>query len=210
MSGQQNPYYYPVQYPPPSGPSIVVGDPVNWRIEGRTAAVVAVFATLLGSLVGVVWHAVAPRINIVGIAAGRLTGTGFKPMIGDDVWLGVVGIAAAVVCVAALLLVAPDAARGPGATVGLAIGGFLGMLVAARVGHLIGHSDFDSTLRAAYPNAPVPRITAFLGYYDFSLRAKAALFTWPLVSLALNTLILSLRTGNQPTPLMASAYPGSS
>lgn len=210
MSTQQNSYYSAVQYPPPTGQRPAPSDPVNWQVETRNALVIALYATLLGSLAGVVWHALAPRINIVGIAAGRLTGTGYKPMIGDDVWLGLVGVVAAIICVGALLIVAPDASRGPGAMFGLAIGGFLGMLVAARVGHLIGHSDFDTALRSAYPQAQVSRITSFLGSYDFSLRAKAALFTWPFVSVALNTLILGMRRTNQPTPLMVSAYPGSS
>jgi hypothetical protein len=189
-----------------------VFDRMVWQAELRTAVVVTGFVTMLGSVVGIVWHAVAPRVDIIPLAT-RGSEAALKPLIGADVWLGVVGAAAAVVCVAMLALVNPDAMDGPGASIGLAIGGVLGMLVAARVGHLLGRHDLFDTLRTAYshPTASVTQqLQTYVRPYDFGVRAQGVLLTWPVVALVLNGLIVGIRSANQAPPARPSAYPGSS
>jgi hypothetical protein len=180
----------------------------GWFGEALVAIVVAVFATLLGSLVGVVWHALAPHVAIVPAAQG--SADAMKALIGDDLWLALLGIVAGVVCVAALVAVSPRASARPGAMVGLAVGGLLGMLVAARVGHLIGHGDLTHALRTQVPGIGAADIKLVLSYFDFSARWKAALLSWPIASVLLNAVIAAMRVPNQPTRLVLSAYPGSS
>ncbi len=181
---------------------------MSWWAEARSALLVATFATLLGSVVGVLWHALAPQVEIVAAAQG--SASAMKALIGDDLWLGLLGIIAGIVCVALMWVAAPHASRGPGAFIGLAVGGLLGALVAARVGHLAGHRDLTNVLRARAPGISSADIKLVLSYFDFSARWKSVLFTWPLASVLLNALIAGFRVANEPTRLVASAYPGSS
>ncbi|HWC35151.1 MAG TPA: hypothetical protein VG650_10025 [Mycobacteriales bacterium] len=182
--------------------------PVQWGREVRVAVAVASFTTLLGAPVGVLWHAVAPRLGIVAVAHG--SGAPMKSLIGDDLWLGLLGALAGVVCVLALLIVAPRESRGPGAMIGLAAGGILAMLIAARVGYLLGHPPLKDALRVAFPNVPAKSLAAYLHLFDVSVRAKAVLLTWPFAAVLLNAAIIGLRGPNEPTAAVASAYPGSS
>jgi hypothetical protein len=182
---------------------------VDWRAEARNALVVTLYVALFGSVVGVVWHAIAPRLDVDRVLHG--SEAAMKPLIGDDVWLGVLGCLAAVICVAALIAVSPNTARGPGAQVGLVVGGILAMLVADRVGHLIGHGAFVATVRNEYPTGtPARSIDYVAGLLDLKARATAVLFTWPVVSVVLNVLIVAMQRPNQPTRLRVSTYPGSS
>jgi hypothetical protein len=178
---------------------------VDWWAEIWIAGAVTAFAALFGALVGVVWHAVAPRIHIVAAAQG--SSAAMKPLIGDDLWLGVLGVAAGIICVALLILVAPHASKGPGAQLGLAVGGALGMLVAARVGHLIGHRDLTALIKSNYPTAGPSFVSLVLSYFDFKVRLTGVLLSWPFVSVLLSVFIVGLRTVNQPTMLVVPTYP---
>jgi hypothetical protein len=181
---------------------------LDWRAEALIALVVTAFATLLGSVVGVVWHALAPQVAIIPAAEG--SAQAMKALIGDDLWLALLGIVAGVLCVGVSVAVAPASTDGPGAAVGLAVGGLLGMLVAARVGHLIGHRDLTDVLRAQAPGLSSADVKRVLSFLDFSARWKAALLSWPIVSVLLHAAIAGVRGANQPTRLVLSAYPGSS
>lgn len=191
---------------------MVSRDPVVWPREITTGIVVAVFAALLGALVGVVWHAVAPHLDVVAAINNPQTKT--KSLIGQDLWLGLLGILAGIVCVALLRLVANQQADGPGAQIGLAVGGLLGMIVADRVGHLIGHHAFDasvaSAVRSIIPNATDKGVQYVTGLFELKVRAKAVLFSWPIVAVALNVLVMGVRRPNESAPRYAPAYPGSS
>jgi hypothetical protein len=181
---------------------------VDWRHESVVGALVVVFSTLLGGAVGPVWHALAPRLNVVGAFNGSSAAT--KLLVGDDLWLGLVGILAGVVCVLALVTAFPDAARGPGAVIGLAVGGVLGSIVAAHIGHQIGHRQITSGFHRSYPGASPSLRQAFLGLYDFRVRAHAVLVGWPLAAVAcvgLVTVAGAFREAGQST---AGGYPGSS
>jgi hypothetical protein len=181
-------------------------------VEASTALLVTAYSVLLGSVVGVLWHAVAPRLNVV--SALKDTTVGMKPLIGQDVWLGLLGLMAGVVCVALLRVVAGGQADGPGAQIGLAAGGLLGMLVAERVGHLIGLHAFDAStataVRALLPNVSQQGIRYVIGLIDLKVRTRAVLFGWPIVSVLLNVIIVAMRRPIPPTRVVVSAYSGSS
>jgi hypothetical protein len=93
---------------------------------------------------------------------------------------------------------------------GLAVGGFLGRLNAARVGHLIGHRELADAVRNGFPGVTPKGVEIVLGYFDFSVRAKGVLLSWPLVAVLLNALVLFIRSLNERAPQRVSPYPGSS
>jgi hypothetical protein len=185
-----------------------MSEAVDWRREAVVGALVVVFSTLLGGAVGPIWHAVAPRLNLVAANDGSSAAT--KLLIGDDLWLGLVGVLAGVLCVLALVSAFPAAARGPGAVIGLAVGGILGSIVAAHIGHDIGHRQMTASLRRTFPHAQPGGIRVFLSYYDFRVRALPVLVGWPLAAVAcagLVSLTGAIREAGQST---AAVYPGSS
>lgn len=209
MTSSRPAYETPAWYPPQA---YRVVERIRWRKELGTAVLVTAFVTLFGSVVGVIWHWVAPRVDIIPLAT-RGSEEALKPLIGADVWLGALGTIAAVLCVAVLAIVSRDAMDGPGASVGLAVGGILAMLVAARVGHLMGQHDLFNTLRSAYPHptAAIDRqLKAYVQPYGLGVRAQGVLLSWPLVAVLLNGVIVGVRTANQAPPARVSAYPGSS
>jgi hypothetical protein len=165
----------------------VQADRIRWRQEARNTLLVTAYVALLGSIVGIVWHAVAPRVDIIPLATRGSQGA-MKPLIGADVWLGGLGLAAALVCVVTLAIVDRDATEGPGAMLGLAVGGLLGMLVAA----------VDKQLRA------------YVLTWDLRVRAQGVLLSWPLAAVLLNGVTIALRRPNEVPPVRQPAYPGSS
>jgi hypothetical protein len=185
----------PLAYRPPA--HSVITDPLDWWREARTAAVVAVFAALLGSVVGVIWHAAAPTVGILAAVNG--SAAAMKPFVGDDVWLGFLGVIAGIVCVLVLVVVAPEASRGPGAQLGLAVGGLLGMLVAARIGHRIGHHHVVEALQAAFPRGNAAGIRSVASLLDFKVRATGVLLSWPVASVVLGAVTAWVHELRQPT-----------
>ncbi len=192
----------------PAPMPLAAGRVIDWSRESVVFALVTVFSTLLGGAVGPIWHAVAPRLNLVSANDGSAAAT--KLLIGDDLWLGLVGILAGVVCVALLMIAAPKAGQGPGAVIGLAVGGVLGAIVAAHIGHQIGHRQISRNLARLYPHASRSGLKLFFSYYDFRVRARAVLLGWPLAAVAcagLVSVVTGIRDAGRADP---GNYPGSS
>jgi hypothetical protein len=175
-----------------TGIAVAVHEQVVWRREIVTGAVVAVYSTLLGAAAGPLWYQLAPRLNLVSANNGSSSAT--KTLIGDDLWLALVAALAGVVCVVLLTVVAPRALGGPGTVVGLAVGGVLGALVAAHIGHRLGHDHIASSLSRLFPGAPHRQVNAFLGYYDFKLRAVGVAMAWPLAAVVADLAVLGARS----------------
>jgi hypothetical protein len=164
---------------------------VNWRIESVVAVLVVAYSTLLGGAVGLIWPRVAPHLALVRAINGSEAAT--KALLGDDMWLGFLGIIAGIVSVAVLALVARDAAAGPGGALGLVVGGVLGSLVAAHVGHLVQHPHVVSALQTSFPGITHQSLATILGYFDFKVRARAVLVAWPLAAVLVHLGATSLR-----------------
>jgi membrane protein YqaA with SNARE-associated domain len=164
---------------------------ISWRTEGLVALVVVACSAVLGGLVGLVWPRVAPHIHVVPAVNGSEAAT--KALLGDDMWLALLGAIAGVVSVVLLAFIARDTGSGPGAVVGLAIGGLLGSIVAARVGHLVEHPHIVIAIRAGFPGITPHSVTAIVGYFDFRVRARAVLVAWPLTAVALHAVLATLR-----------------
>jgi hypothetical protein len=164
---------------------------VRWGREAIVALLVATYSVMLGAVVGLIWPHVAPHIRLVAAINGSEAAT--KALLGDDMWLALLGLVAGVVSVAVLALVAREAGGGPGGVLGLAVGGLLGSLVAAQVGHLVQHPHVVSALRTSFPGITHHSVTTILGYFDFRVRAKAVLVAWPLAAVALHAATVGLR-----------------
>ena len=164
---------------------------VSWRLEGVVAVLVVAYSVVLGGAVGLIWPRVAPHVHLVQAIDGSEAAT--KALLGDDMWLALLGVVAGVVSVALLAIVGRDAGAGPGGAVGLAVGGVLGSLVAAQVGHLVQHPHIVSTLQSSFPGITHHSVVAILGYFDFKVRAKAVLLAWPFAAVIVHVAASALR-----------------
>jgi H+/Cl- antiporter ClcA len=174
-----------------AGPLPAAGERIAWLSELVVGGLIAGFSGLLGAVVGLIWPRVAPHIQLVRAINGSEAAS--KALLGDDLWLALLGVAAGIFVVAVLTISARDAAGGPGAVLGLAIGGFLGSLVAAHVGHLVQQPHLVTTLRASYKGITPHSIKALLGYFDFKVRAKAVLLAWPIAAIAMHGVVVVVR-----------------
>jgi hypothetical protein len=161
------------------------------RREAVVGAVVTVFSVLLGGAVGAIWPRVAPHVQVIRAIDGSEAAA--KALLGDDMWFALLGIAAGVVAVALLLLVARDAGRGPGGVLGLAVGGLLGSLVAAHIGHHVLQPHIVATLHQRAPHLTHTQVQAVLGYFTFKVRANAVLTAWPMAAVILHAAAVIVR-----------------
>jgi hypothetical protein len=172
-------------------PPIAVPDPVRWVHEAVVAGFVVAYSTVIGAVVGLVWPHFAPRIRLAAAIDGSEAAS--KALLSDDMRLGLLGLIASVVAVAILALVARDFGSGPGAVVGLAVGGVLGSLAAAQLGHLVQNPHLATTLRATYPGITNTSVKQLLGYFGFRLRTKSVVLAWPVAAVILQLGVLALR-----------------
>jgi hypothetical protein len=165
-----------------------VETPILWRREAVVAGLVATYSVVLGGVVGLLWAKFAPHLAIAQAAQGSEAAS--KAVLGDDLWLAMLGGIAGLVCVAVLAMVARDSGRGPGAVLGLAVGGLLGTMVAAQVGHLVQHPDLVAQLHQAFPTLDDQTVGRVLGFFDFKLRWKAVLIAWPVAAVVMQALVV--------------------
>lgn len=164
---------------------------VKWRLEILVAEVVTLYSLVLGAAVGLVWPRVAPHVALLSAINGSEAAT--KALLGDDMWLALLGIAAGVLSAALLALVARNDGAGPGGAFGLALGGVCGSLIAAHVGHHIQQPHQIAALRASFPGITPHSLTTILGYFNFKLRTKAVLLAWPLSAVILHAATATIR-----------------
>lgn len=171
---------------------------VDWRSETVVAVLVAAYSAVLGAVAGLLWSRFSPKIYLPK-SAPRLTDAvngseaASKVLLGDDMWLALFALLAGVVAVAILLLVAREHGDGPGGMIGLAVGGILGTLVAAHLGHRIQQPHLVASLKHAFPGITPSGVKTLLGYFGFTLRIKSLLLVWPIVAIVLNAAVIGLR-----------------
>jgi hypothetical protein len=146
---------------------------VRWRSDGPVAVLTTVLVALTGAAVGLIWSAISPKLSLPAVVAG--SEAPFKAQIAADGRFLLLGIAAGVLCAAVLLALGQ---RGPGAVVGLAVGGVLAALVANRVGVVAQHDATLSSLRSL-GLAHTARVFDLVG---FRVRAMGVLLGWPLAA----------------------------
>lgn len=169
-------------------PLVPPREPVlTWRRDGTEFAVTTVVVVLLGPVAGLVWAAVAPRLDLVGVLRG--SEAPYRAEVGADFRFLVVGIVAGALCAAAA-----GALRrhGPGVAAGLAVGGIAAAFVADRVGYLAARGDTLETLHRLGVSA---RLLESFGVNPFvELRALGVAVAWPLAAVLLHALALGIRS----------------
>lgn len=137
---------------------------------GLTAAVVTV---LLGAPVGLLWAALAPRVDVVVAGENvQLAEPGTSAFIaGDGFFLLAVLLAGAVGGVLAWWL---GRDHGPAVVVGLTVGGLAAAYVAMRVGSAVGLEEVQRAVDAGQQGALE---------LSLRLRAREALVGWPVGAL---------------------------
>lgn len=152
--------------------------------EVVTALLVAIYVTLLGPAVGLVWAAVAPKLSIPELAAS--SDAVFHAQVGADAWFLLVGGVAGLIAVGLALLVVRGI--GPGLAVGLAVGGSLGAIVADRIGYLSERGATSSALRAIGAHHLSGTLISEI---DFRIRALGVLTIWPIASIVVVGIIVA-------------------
>jgi hypothetical protein len=158
---------------------------LRWPHDGLVFAVTTLFVTLSGAVAGLVWAAVAPKLSLAAVLAGR-EGP-FRAQIGADVWFVLVAALAGVLTAAVALLLRAD---GPSATAGLGAGGVAAAFVADRVGWLSQQADLLETLRALH----LDPTDVNMALVDFRLRALGVVVAWPLAAIIVHTCAVAIRT----------------
>ncbi len=145
------------------------------RADAGAGLLTGVAVVLLGSPVGLLWAALAPRVRVVLSAGGPgLDDPETRAFVGADLAFAVLVLAVGVAC--GLLAFRLGRRYGPGVVVGLLVGGLLAAYVASRTGQQVGRDAF----RAAV--ADVDR----RGTVEASVRLRATelVVLWPAGALA--------------------------
>jgi hypothetical protein len=139
----------------------------------RAGGLAAVVTVLLGAPVGLLWAALAPRVDVVIAGENvQLAEPGSNDFIaGDGYFLLAVLLAGAVGGLIAWWL---GREHGPAVVVGLAVGGILAAFVAMRVGQQVGLEEVEQAVSAGTQGA-----------LELSLRVRAreAVVAWPVGAL---------------------------
>jgi hypothetical protein len=149
--------------------------PPGFASDARAGVLTAVGVVLLGAPLGLLWAAVAPRVEVV-VAAGGATRLA-EPA--SDGFIAVDGAFLALVLVAGVLsgVVAWWLGRrhGPGVVVGLVVGGLLAAEVASRTGALVDAGEARAALEAGREGVVALSVR---------LRSEPARLGWPVAALA--------------------------
>lgn len=135
--------------------------------------ITAAALVVLGAPVGLLWGAVAPRVNVDAVAAG--SESAFGPLVGADTTFLLITVPVGISCGLLAWLLARHHAAGP--ALGLAVGGVAAALLAAHVGHLARHADIVMALGSRASDQA-------LSYVDFTVRAHGVLLGWAAGALA--------------------------
>lgn len=165
-------------------PAVADTGPSRWRYDVRVAGVVVVVSVLLGAPAGLLWSAVAPRLQVTltdqGPQVPNLESS--KAFVGADgsylVVMGVLGL----LCGTVAWFLARRS--GPWTVVALVVGGTLAALTAAAVGLRPGTQHAIEALQKGSPLRG--HLELFLGRRtgtNVSLRAPWAAVAWPVGAL---------------------------
>lgn len=148
---------------------------------GLLAAVVLV---LLGAPVGLLWAALAPRVELVvrGPGDAVFAERASSAFVDADVAFGALTLLAGLLCGAGAAWLGRR--HGPGVVVGLLAGGLLAAFVAARTGERVGLEEFrTAVLQAREPGRAEAAVRLF---------TRELLVAWPVGALASFAVLFAL------------------
>lgn len=158
-------YATPYSTPATPGPRLVD--------DLRAGALTIVVSVLVGAPLGLLWAAVAPRVDVVvtgqDVALAEPDSSAF--IAGDGFFLAAVALAGLVGGVVAWWL---GREHGPAVVAGLTLGGLAAAYVAMVVGQQVGFADVERAVEAGRQGALE---------LNLRLRAQEALVGWPVGSL---------------------------
>jgi hypothetical protein len=145
----------------------------------------AIYSVVAGGILGIVWPAVAPHVDL---ARAYFLGSeaAATPLLGQDLWFGMLGLAAGVICVAVLLSFG-EVGLGPGGLVGLAVGGFVASLVAAHLGFHTQRPIQIADLHRAVPTIDQANVARCMHFFGFGVRTKHVLLAWPISAVVVHS-----------------------
>jgi uncharacterized membrane protein YeaQ/YmgE (transglycosylase-associated protein family) len=177
----------PLQQPDvPWAPSTFVPPAPAPSLESEVTAGVGttLLVALLGAPVGLLWAAIAPKVDLVVTADGVDPNSYWtKEFVAADAWFLIIGMLVGALC--GVLAWQLSRRHQLAAVFGLTVGGLLAALIAWRVGHLVDVSRLSTTLASLNGRLPVDP--------TLDLRAKGVLFAWPFAAVASFLLLISLR-----------------
>jgi hypothetical protein len=168
------------------------------RSAGLRGFVAASLTALIAGPLGYAWGTWSPLVQV------RVSGTpqslSFdlnKAVTSDVAFLCATAGAGILSAILAFVLVKP---RSPFVTVGLALGGALGSLVARAIGVATRVDRFPASLRAAFPfhaqNGSTYTLEQLAGVY-----ATAALIAWALAAVGMYSILVALIESPDPEPV---------
>lgn len=137
----------------------------------RATLVTTALMVLTGAPLGLVWGAVAPRLDLAAVSMG--SETAFTTTLSADLTLAALALVTGLV--AGIVAWSRRPVHPTAVVVGLAVGGLLATLVAARVGYLV---ELPALKAAVRPDLPAET----LDLIAFRLRARGVLVVAPLVA----------------------------
>ncbi|MDR6978144.1 hypothetical protein J2X68_004869 [Streptomyces sp. 3330] len=191
--------------PPPGGYAGVATAPHDvaygqdgpgMKTELREAAVITVAVAVAGALLGLLWVWLAPKVPLVGELVDDNWVVYFKDTEGEQA-IGVDGtftlLALACGAVSAVAVFLWRRRGGVPLVIALAVGGFLGSLLAWRLGVWLGpESDVIAHARSAGKGVTFPA--------PLKLGAKGALLAWPFAAALVHLGLTSLFGPRDPDP----------
>lgn len=147
----------------------------GWGAESLAAVLTTTALVLLGAPLGLLWAAVAPRVEVVVSEDGgtQLADPTVDGFIAVDGYFLLLAVLAGVLT--GVLAWRVGRRYGPGVVVGLVVGGLLGAEVARQVGELVDAGEAQAVVDAG--RAGVVELSV-------RLRAESARTGWPVAALA--------------------------
>ena len=162
-------------------------EPRDLRGALRSFGLVAVALILVGAPLGVLWALLSPSLDLVAVSDG--SEDAFRVQLSADLVLGVLVVV--VGAAAGVLAWTRRPRHGTSVVLGLAVGGLLACLVAARVGYLYELPGLRASVRPDLGQQTLDLIS-------FRLRAKAVLVVLPLVAVGVFAVLTARLPREQP------------
>jgi hypothetical protein len=169
----------------PAPPVDTAPPAVDWRRDSISGLLIAAYVALSGSVLGLTWSATTPPLPIKQAVDGSQEP--FRTQIAADGRFLLLGIAAGAICALVVLAMRQD---GPGATLGLAVGGVLAAVVANQVAILAQHDGTVAVLHALHLRTG----QGALDTVGMQVRAKAVLMAWPITAVTVHGLAALMRS----------------
>jgi len=167
----------------------------TWRTELLIGAALLAGSALLGLLMGLIWHWVAPRVPLYADSSDiYLLNPEGEQSIAADMYFAVIGVVCGLVTGGLAYWRSRSRDGGLGVAFGLALGGLLGGWIAWQLGVALGPSG---NIVATAKSVPLGRTF----YGPLALTAKGVLLAWPAAAVLALVALTGLFTPKPTAPI---------